>query len=71
MNGWFHQEGAEITEEKNSKYRSMIQRRITRAAREEYSEARMKEKGHIKRQRKNIMKNNFNGYKTVILERKV
>jgi hypothetical protein len=38
-NGWFDQEGAEIMEENYRKYRSMIQRRFTRAAREEYSEA--------------------------------
>jgi hypothetical protein len=43
-NEWFDQECAEITEEKNRKYRSMIQRRFTRPAREDYSEARRKEK---------------------------
>jgi hypothetical protein len=39
-NGCFDQECAKITEEKNRKYRSMIQRHFTRAAREEYSKAR-------------------------------
>jgi hypothetical protein len=42
-NGWFDQECAKITEEKNRKHRSMIQRHFTRAAREEYSEVRRKE----------------------------
>jgi hypothetical protein len=64
-NGWFDKECTEITEEKNRKYRSMIQRRFTRAAREG------KKKGYIKRKRKNIMKNKLNGYRTVMLERKV
>jgi len=30
-----------------------------------------KKKGYIKRKRKNIMKNNLNGYDSVILERKI
>jgi hypothetical protein len=49
-NVWFDQECAEVTEEKR-KYRSKIQRQFTRAAREEYSVARRKEKRIHKKER--------------------
>ena len=51
-NGWFDKKCAKITEEKNRKYRSMIQRRFTRAAREEYSKARRKGKRTHKKNKK-------------------
>jgi hypothetical protein len=51
-NGWFDQECAKITEEKNRKYRSVIQRCFTRAAREEYSEERRKERRTHKKNKK-------------------
>jgi hypothetical protein len=60
----FDQECAKIMEAKNRKYRSMIQQRFTRAATEEYSEGG-KKKAH-KRTRRNIMKNNLNGYESVM-----
>jgi hypothetical protein len=43
-NGGFDQECEEVTEQKNRKYRSMIQKHFTRAAREEYNEARRRRK---------------------------
>lgn len=44
-NGWFDHECAKITEEKNRKYRRIMQRCFTRAVREEFGESRRKEKG--------------------------
>jgi hypothetical protein len=66
-NGWFDQECEQVTLEKNRKYQSMLQRKFSRAAREEYCKARMKKRGFIRRKRRIIMKNNFNGYKNGML----
>jgi hypothetical protein len=41
-NGWFDQGCEQVTVEKNRKYQSMLQRKFTRAAREEYCDARRK-----------------------------
>jgi hypothetical protein len=54
-NGWFNQECAEVTEEKNRKYRRMTQRQLTRAAREEYSEATRKVKQNTQKEKEKIL----------------
>jgi hypothetical protein len=51
-NGWFDQECEQVTLEKNRKYQSMLQRKFTRAAREEYCKARRKEKRIHKKKKK-------------------
>lgn len=65
-NGYFDQACGKITEEKNREYRSMIQTRFTRAARDEYCERRRNKKGYIIRRGRNIMEYKVNGYKSVM-----
>jgi uncharacterized protein YhaN len=50
--GWFDQECAELTDKKNKAYKMMVERRFTRAAREECREARWKEKKMDKRKKR-------------------
>jgi hypothetical protein len=42
--GWFDQDCAEINGKNNKAYKMTVQRRFTRAVREEYREARREEK---------------------------
>jgi hypothetical protein len=58
----FDQERAEITDKKNKAYKMMVQKRFTRAAKEEYGEARREEKEtHKIKKIGSIMKNNLSG----------
>jgi hypothetical protein len=49
--GWFDQECEQVTVKKNRKYHSMLQRKFTIAAREEYYDPRRKEKWICKKKK--------------------
>jgi hypothetical protein len=56
-NGWFNEECAEATKNKNEAYAKMIHRHRIRGAEEGYKEMRRMEKRIPRKKRRNIMKN--------------